>query len=108
MTLLRLKRLILGQPLLNERATDGRLPNWKGRAILSTNALSSTAYATEEILIALVTVSATATLWSIPIALAICALLLVIALSFRKTLDAFPHAGGAYAVTKANLGTLPG
>src|ERR1700679_3246364 len=106
--LTRLKRLILGEPLSNQMAVHERIPKWKALAVLSSDALSSVAYATEEILIPLSLFATAAVAWSIPIALAICALLLIITVSYRQTIDSYPGGGGAYTVAKENLGTTAG
>src|SRR3954469_22474415 len=100
----RLKRIILGEPLTNQMAMHERIPKWKALAVLSSDALSSVAYATEEILIPLAAFSALAVTWSIPIALAIATLLIIITISYRQTIDAYPGGGGAYIVAKENLG----
>ncbi|MBC7693559.1 MAG: APC family permease [Methylotenera sp.] len=104
----RLKRLILGDPLSNEMAVHEHLPKWKALAVLSSDALSSVAYATEEILIPLSLFAVTAVAWSLPIALAIAALLIIITISYRQTIDAYPGGGGAYTVAKENLGVKAG
>jgi amino acid transporter len=108
MGLERLKRVILGDPLRTEMAHNERIPKWKALAVLSSDALSSVAYATEEILIPLSLFAMGAIAWSIPIALAIGALLLIITVSYRQTIDAYPGGGGAYTVAKENLGTTAG
>jgi amino acid transporter len=84
------------------------IPKWKALAVLSSDALSSVAYATEEILIPLSLFSMAAVAWSVPIALAIVALLAIVTLSYRQTMDAYPGGGGAYIVAKDNLGTMAG
>lgn len=66
------------------------------------------AYATEEILLALVAVSAAAVAWSMPVALAIAGLLIIVTVSYRQTIDAYPSGGGAYTVVKENLGLQAG
>ncbi|MDB5038680.1 MAG: amino acid permease, partial [Bacteriovoracaceae bacterium] len=103
-----LKRLMVGAPLANERLSHERLPKWKALAVLSSDALSSVAYATEEILIPLSIFSVAAVAWSIPIALSIGALLIIITLSYRQTIDSYPNGGGAYIVAKENIGTKAG
>ena len=108
MGLERIKRFFLGDPLTNDMAAHERIPKWKALAVLSSDALSSVAYATEEILIPLAAFAATAVAWSIPIALAIAALLIVITVSYRQTIDAYPSGGGAYTVAKENIGTTAG
>lgn len=104
----RLKRLIIGNPLTIEMQAHEHIPKWKALAVLSSDALSSVAYATEEILIPLSMISVAAMVWSIPIALAVAALLLIITLSYQQTIDAYPNGGGAYTVAKENLGTNAG
>jgi amino acid transporter len=104
----RIKRLLVGEPLSNQMAHSERIPKWKALAVLSSDALSSVAYATEEILIPLAAFSAASVVWSLPIALAIAALLAIITVSYRQTIDAYPSGGGAYTVAKENLGTHAG
>ncbi len=89
-------------------ASHERIPKWKALAVLSSDALSSVAYATEEILIPLAALTAAAVTWSIPIALAIAALLVIITVSYRQTIDSYPGGGGAYIVARENLGTTAG
>lgn len=104
----RLKRLIVGDPLTNEMIVHERIAKWKALAVLSSDALSSVAYATEEVLIPLAAVSAAALSYSLPIAVAICALLIIITISYQQTIDAYPSGGGAYIVAKENLGQIAG
>lgn len=104
----RLKRTILGEPLTNQMAMHERIPKWKALAVLSSDALSSVAYATEEILLPLAAFSTLAVAWSIPIALAIGLLLIIITVSYRQTIDSYPGGGGAYIVAKENLGVYAG
>ncbi len=101
----RMKRFFLGEPLSNQMAVHELIPKWKALAFLSSDALSSVAYATEEILIPLSAFSLLAVNWSIPIGLAISFLLIVLTVSYRQTIDAYPNGGGAYIVAKQNLGT---
>jgi amino acid transporter len=108
MELERIKRLFLGNPLSNEMAIHERIPKWKALAVLSSDALSSVAYATEEILIPLSIFATTAVAWSLPIALAIGTLLFIITISYQQTIDAYPGGGGAYTVAKENLGAKAG
>lgn len=104
----RLKRLLIGEPLANAAAGHERLTKKKALAVLSSDALSSTAYATEEILKILL-LAGTAALWvSLPIAAVILVLLAVVGFSYRQTIRAYPRGGGSYIVAKDNLGTLPG
>ena len=100
----KLKRFFLGEPLTNQMIAHETIPKWKALAVLSSDALSSVAYATEEVLIPLTAFSAIAVGWSIPVALAIATLLVIVTVSYRQTIDAYPGGGGAYIVAKENLG----
>lgn len=105
----KIRRLLIGDPLHNSQQSHELIPKWKALALLAADALSSIAYATEEIIIPLaLTGIAFATMWSLPIALAILGLMLIITLSYRQTIQAYPNGGGAYIVAKENLGTGPG
>src|SRR5262245_20975822 len=84
-----------------------RLGKASALAVFSSDALSSVAYATEEILLVLVLAGAMALGYSIPIAFAISVLIAIVVSSYRQTIRAYPHGGGAYIVAKDNLGTLP-
>lgn len=106
--LTRIKRLIVGQPLTTQWEIDEKLTKWRAVSVLSSDALSSVAYATDHILLALLAFSAIAVDWSLPIALAISALLLILTLSYRQTIDAYPDNAGAYHVARKNLGTNAG
>ena len=104
----RLKRVVIGEPLATAAAGHERLTKVKALAVLSSDALSSVAYATEEILKVLL-LAGSAALWaSLPIAAVIVALLAVVGFSYRQTIKAYPKGGGSYIVAKDNLGTLPG
>jgi amino acid transporter len=104
----RAKRFLLGEPLSSQHAIHERIPKWKALSTLSSDALSSVAYATDAILYVLAAFSIAAASWSIPIALMIAALLLILTLSYCQTIDAYPSGGGAYTVAKENLGTQAG
>ena len=104
----RLKVFLVGKPLSTEQLQHEHIPKWKALAVLSSDALSSVAYATEEVLIPLSLFSLSAVAWSLPIALAIAFLLVVVTISYRQTIDAYPGGGGAYTVAKENLGTNAG
>jgi amino acid transporter len=108
MGLTRLKRLVLGEPLSSQHAGHQRIPKWKALSTLSSDALSSVAYATEAILLVLLGFSSAAVIWSIPIALSIALLLLILTVSYRQTIQAYPSGGGAYIVAKENLGQTAG
>lgn len=103
-----IKRFFVGDPLSNEMLTHERIPKWKALAVLSSDALSSVAYATEEVLIPLALFATAAVAWSMPIAIAIGVLLFVVTVSYRQTIDAYPNGGGAYTVAKDNLGVNAG
>ena len=105
--LMTLRRILIGTPLPTERIIHERLGKVQALAILSSDALSSVAYATEEILLVLVLAGSGALGLSLPIALAIAALLLIVASSYYQTVHAYPTGGGAYTVARENLGTLP-
>ncbi len=104
----KIKNFFFGRPLETAALHHQRLPKWKALAVFSSDALSSVAYATQEILIPLSLVSLTATSWSLPICFAISTLLIVVSSSYWQTIRSYPKGGGAYTVTKDNLGTLPG
>ncbi|MFB6468053.1 APC family permease [Cytobacillus sp. Hz8] len=103
-----LKRFLIGRPLKSEELGEQKLSKTKALAILSSDALSSVAYGPEQILIVLVTISAAAFWYSIPIAVAVLVLLVALILSYRQIIYAYPHGGGAYVVSKENLGKNPG
>ncbi len=102
-----LRRWLIGPPLPTERMRHERLGKAQALAVLSSDALSSTAYATEEILLVLTLAGAGAIHLSLPIAAAISTLLFIVASSYYQTVHAYPQGGGAYLVTKDNLGQLP-
>jgi hypothetical protein len=107
-----LKRLIVGNPLRTEHAIHERLTKKTALAVFSSDALSSTAYATEEILLVLAVAvafgQANAFSYVIPISVGIVLLLAIVAISYRQTIHAYPSGGGAYIVAKDNLGVNPG
>lgn len=102
------KRFLIGRPLKSDQLGDQKLNKTKALAILSSDALSSVAYGPEQILLVLVTLSAAAFWYSIPIAAGVLVLLLALILSYRQIIFAYPHGGGAYVVSKENLGKYPG
>ncbi|NQX68605.1 APC family permease [Paenibacillus alba] len=103
-----LKRFLIGQPLKSNELGEQKLNKTKALAILSSDALSSVAYGPEQILIVLITVSAVAFWYTIPIAVGVLILLLALILSYRQIIFAYPHGGGAYVVSKENLGVNAG
>ncbi|HEX7212867.1 MAG TPA: APC family permease, partial [Methylomirabilota bacterium] len=102
------KKLFVGSPLATAQARHERLSKTSALAVFSSDALSSVAYATEEVLLVLVLAGTAALGYSIPIGIAIALLIVVVVSSYRQTILAYPMGGGAYIVTKDNLGTLPG
>jgi amino acid transporter len=103
-----LKRLLLGRPLASSQLEHERLGNPTALAVFASDNLSSSAYATEEILRVLVPVVGAAAFASVvPISLAILAILAILLFSYRQTIKAYPSAGGAYLVTKDNFGLIP-
>lgn len=103
-----LKRLVLGRPLATESARHHLLPKLLALPVFASDALSSNAYATEEILHELEKAGRGAMGTSIPIALAVAVLLIIVVTSYRQTVKAYPRGGGSYVVSKENLGILPG
>ncbi|WP_439742091.1 APC family permease [Bacillus pseudomycoides] len=103
-----IKRFLIGRPLKSTELGEQKLNKTKALAILSSDALSSVAYGPEQILIALSTVGALAFWYSIPIAIGVLVLLTALILSYRQIIFAYPHGGGAYVVSKENLGVNPG
>lgn len=107
-----LKRLLVGSPIRTARLAHERLTKKTALAIFASDALSSTAYATEQILLVLAAayVAGQANSFShvLPISIAISALLIIVTISYRQTIYAYPSGGGAFIVAKENLGTLPG
>ncbi|MDQ1728313.1 MAG: hypothetical protein QOD33_438 [Pyrinomonadaceae bacterium] len=107
-----LKRFFIGRALRTEQAAHERLTRKTALAVFSSDALSSTAYATEEILLVLAVAAAYgqagAFKYVVPISIGIAMLLIIVAISYRQTIHAYPSGGGAYIVAKENLGTNAG
>ena len=102
------RRFLVGSPIASAAAAHERLTKLKALAVFSSDALSSVAYATQEILLVLL-FAGTATLsYLLPVSLAIVALLFIVTFSYRQTIRAYPNGGGSYIVAKDNLGELPG
>ena len=102
-----LKRLLVGLPLKTKQAVHERLSKRLALAVFSSNAISSVAYATEEILLVLVLAGAAAVSWSVPISLAIVLLVAILTISYSQIIFEYPQGGGAYTVASSNLGELP-
>jgi amino acid transporter len=102
------KRLIVGHPFRSERMAHTLLPKWLALPVFASDALSSVAYATQEILRVL-TIGGLAFLYLTPwVGLGVAVLLAVVVLSYRQVVHAYPDGGGSYEVASRNLGTLPG
>lgn len=105
----RLKSLLFGRPLPSERLEHERLNKKTALAVLSSDAISSVAYATDQILIVLAVLgTAAAVRYAVPISGVIVGLLVLVGLSYRQTIFAYPNGGGSYTVAKENLGTGAG
>lgn len=103
-----LKRWLVGNPLKTAQAAHQRLSKRLALAVFSSDALSSVAYATEEILLVLVPASLAFAHFSIPISVMIILLLAILTLSYSQIIFEYPGGGGAYIVSKSNLGEWPG
>jgi amino acid transporter len=103
-----LKRVVLGRAFSSSRLEHTLLPKVLALPVFASDALSSVAYATGEILIVLFLASSAPQAYVMPIALAISTLMAVVVISYRQTVRAYPTGGGAYIVSKDNLGALAG
>jgi len=103
-----LKRLLVGAPMSLAQARHERLSKTVALAVFSSDALSSVAYATEEILLILILAGSAAAHLTVPVALAIAGLLVVVSASYQQTIHAYPSGGGSYIVARANLGATAG
>lgn len=104
----RLKHALFGKPIHSKRAQHERLIVFLALPVFASDALSSTAYASEEILLKLSPAGPDALKLLIPISLALVALLWVVVVSYRRTIYAYPEGGGAYSVASENLGRWTG
>jgi amino acid transporter len=104
----RLKSILIGRPLANEEEIGERLSKKKALAIFSSDAISSSAYATEEIILAFLLAGAAGAAFelALPVSVAIALLLGIVAFSYRQVCIAYPNGGGSYSVSKANFGRL--
>lgn len=104
-----LGRALIGKPLETKELPHQAISRPIGLAVFASDALSSTAYATQEMLIILSLAGGSAALFglSIPLAIAIAVLLMIVTISYRQTIYAYPNGGGAYIVARDNLGELP-
>src|SRR5438105_5023373 len=102
------KRILVGRRMPTHQLEHTLLPKVLALPVFSSDALSSVAYATEQILFVLLAVSASAIRYVMPISFAIAALMIIVVFSYRQTVRAYPSGGGAYIVSKDNLGVFPG
>ncbi len=103
-----LKRWLVGLPLKTKEAAHERLSKRLALAVFSSDALSSVAYATEEILLVLTLAGSAMVGYSIPVSLSIIGLLIILTMSYRQIIFEYPEGGGAYIVGKSNLGEWSG
>jgi amino acid transporter len=104
----RLKHVVLGDPIPTARESHERLTKTKALAVFSSDALSSVAYATEEIMKVLVLVGVGVLYLTLPISAVIVLLLAIVVISYQQTIRAYPSGGGSYIVASDNLGMLAG
>jgi amino acid transporter len=102
------KKILFGQPLASDRLEHERLNKKTALAVLSSDAISSVAYATDQILLVLAVLGSAALSYVVPISGVIVTLLVLVALSYRQTVFAYPTGGGSYTVAKDNLGQTSG
>ncbi len=102
------KFLLIGSPLATAQEIHERLPKWKALAVFGSDAISSSAYATEASLVILAAAGNAALGIAFYTAVAIAFLLLIVAFSYRQTVYAYPQGGGSYNVSRENLGQIPG
>jgi amino acid transporter len=103
-----IKRILVGKPIPSSEEHRTRLSKFVALPVFSSDAISSTAYATEEILIVLVVAGTAMLHFSLWISFAVAGLLAIVALSYQQTIHAYPSGGGSYIVSTENLGRIPG
>jgi amino acid transporter len=104
------KEVLIGKPISSEEQEHQRLRKLIALPIFSSDAISSTAYATDEILVVLLLqagIGYAAFNYLVPIAIVVCVLMVIVVLSYRQTIHAYPSGGGAYVVSRENLGIIP-
>jgi amino acid transporter len=104
------KRILVGRPLATHEEEHQRLAKRIALPVFASDAISSTAYATDEILLVLLAgagIGAAAWDYLTPLAIVVCVLLTIVVVSYRQTIYAYPNGGGSYIVSKDNLGTIP-
>lgn len=103
-----IKHALIGKPIATAQSEHERLTKFKALAVLSSDAISSVAYATEAILVNLIVAGSVHLGLTFPISMVIIGLMAIVAISYRQTIPAYPNGGGSYIVAKDNLGTWPG
>ena len=106
----RLKRFVIGTPIASSEDSHQRLPKKVALPVFASDAISSTAYATQEILIVFLSLAAVGTAaYSrlVPISIMVMVLLAIVVFSYRQTIFAYPTGGGSYVVSRENLGKYP-
>src|SRR3954468_2930259 len=104
------KRVLVGRPLATDEQEHQKIPKVIALAVFSSDAISSTAYATEEILFVTALGASSLALGLdslVPIAAAVAILLVIVVTSYRQTIFAYPSGGGSYVVSRENLGKVP-
>lgn len=104
----KLKQLIIGSPLPTHQLAEKRLNKIRALAAFSPDALSSIAYANQEIYLGLVIAGTAGLTMAWPIGVAITIVLIIVSISYYQTIHGYPSGGGSYIVARSNLGTLPG
>jgi amino acid transporter len=100
--------VLIGRPIATAQEPHERVNTFTGLAVFASDNISSSAYATEEIMRVLILAGAGALSLTLPITGAIVVVLAIVVTSYQQTIRAYPHGGGSYIVASANLGTLPG
>lgn len=103
----RIKSFLIGSPLPTGMLSENRLSKLRALAVFSPDALSSIAYANQEIFLGLIVAGSLGLRLAFPIGLAITGLLFIVALSYYQTIDGYPGGGGSYVVARENLGKTP-
>lgn len=104
----KISNILTGKPLANEQSASEKYNVPFGLAIMASDAISSVAYAAQEILFVLIVLGALAYQWLTWTAFMIIGLLIILTISYIQIIRAYPQGGGAYKVAKENLGTVPG
>ncbi len=107
-TIATVKRAVIGRPRATKELKHQLLPKWMALPVFSSDPLSSVAYATQEMMLVLALAGAAAFAWVMPLSMGVALLLATVIVSYRQTVRAYPHGGGAYIVARENLGDVPG